>query len=354
MIFRNSLREYEADLLRFQSKEQEARNCLKEEKKKMNSTLSQCKEMAPLFDDNNNPLPLKAQLEALEVETIDEAVAAVEEAEVKVNLIDENPDVLRLYESLKLEIAQLRQDLENQTDSKDAQIAEIMRHREPWVDALENSLQKVNRLFGGYMAELGCAGQIVLTRGNTETRSSQTDNGLNDKFDFANWGIEIQVKFREKSKMSVLSAQRHSGGERSVSTIMYLMSLQELMVSPFRCVDEINQGLDERNERLVFRRIVQNSTKPPERGDLTSHSGQYFLITPKLLPNLTAMEEEAVTVHIITNGPYTFTSSLDWNPDSFVSIRKRPLEEGVDENDSSAIQSEHIPFNKIGKKKKRK
>lgn len=40
------------------------------------------------------------------------------------------------------------------------------------------------------------------------------------------------------------SAQPHyyrSGGERSVSTIMYLMALQEMMVAPFRAVDEINQ-----------------------------------------------------------------------------------------------------------------
>jgi hypothetical protein len=130
--------------------------------------------------------------------------------------------------------------------------------------------------------------------------------------------------------------------------------LQELMVSPFRCVDEINQGLDERNERLVFRRIVQNSTKPPEHGNLTSHSGQYFLITPKLLPNLTSMEEEAVTVHIITNGPYTFTSSLDWNPDNFVEIRKRSLiDMGANENDPLVVNAERNKFDKGGQTKKR-
>jgi chromosome segregation ATPase len=83
---------------------------------------------------------------------------------------------------------------------------------------------------------------------------------------------------------------------------MYLMALQEMMVAPFRCVDEINQGLDERNERLVFKRIVENSTKPPGPGGLTDHCGQYFLITPKLLPNLYDMEEEAMTVLFIFNG----------------------------------------------------
>ena len=75
-----------------------------------------------------------------------------------------------------------------------------------------------------------------------------------------------------------------------------------MMVSPFRCVDEINQGLDERNERLVFKRIVQNSTQAPGPGGPTDHCGQYWLITPKLLPNLNDMEVEAMNVICIFNG----------------------------------------------------
>ena len=105
---------------------------------------------------------------------------------------------------------------------------------------------------------------------------------------------------------------------------MYLMSMQDLMVSPFRCVDEINQGLDERNERLVFKRIVENSTQPPKEGHgAHDHIGQYFLITPKLLPNLTDMENEDVTILCIFNGPYNFKNFADWNVDKFVSLRTK-------------------------------
>jgi structural maintenance of chromosomes protein 5 len=82
------------------------------------------------------------------------------------------------------------------------------------------------------------------------------------------------------------------------------MIFQDMMVSPFRCVDEINQGLDERNERLVFKRIVENSTRPPGPGGPTDHCGQYWLITPKLLPNLTDMEVEAINVVCIFNGTW--------------------------------------------------
>ena len=81
------------------------------------------------------------------------------------------------------------------------------------------------------------------------------------------------------------------------------MSLQALTRSPFRVVDEINQGMDPRNERLVHKRMVaiacgsdeasargmegevngEEQTEPEDREDRGS---QYFLITPKLLHGL--------------------------------------------------------------------
>jgi chromosome segregation ATPase len=46
----------------------------------------------------------------------------------------------------------------------------------------------------------------------------------------------------------------------------------------FRVVDEINQGMDPRNERMVHERMVEIACK--------EHTSQYFLITPKLLTGL--------------------------------------------------------------------
>jgi chromosome segregation ATPase len=74
--------------------------------------------------------------------------------------------------------------------------------------------------------------------------------------DFEKWAIQIKVKFRDTEDMQILNGQRQSGGERSVSTIFYLMALQDLATAPFRVVDEINQGMDPRNERLVHGRMV--------------------------------------------------------------------------------------------------
>lgn len=114
------------------------------------------------------------------------------------------------------------------------------------------------------------------------------------------------------------------------------MAMQDMMVSPFRCVDEINQGLDERNERLVFKRIVANSTMNPDRSnDPASHRGQYFLITPKLLPNLEGMDTAGVTVLCIFNGAYNFKRFGDWNVDAMIdnilSRKRRKLEDDESE-----------------------
>lgn len=46
--------------------------------------------------------------------------------------------------------------------------------------------------------------------------------------DYAKWGVEIRVKFRESEQLELLRAAHQSGGERSVSTMLYLMALQTL------------------------------------------------------------------------------------------------------------------------------
>ncbi|VDN33786.1 unnamed protein product [Gongylonema pulchrum] len=94
---------------------------------------------------------------------------------------------------------------------------------------------------------------------------------------------------------SVFDLYVQSGGERSVSTMLYILALQELTAVPFFCVDEINQGMDSTNERLVFNMIIDM---------LSSDTGlaktQYFLLTPKLLPDLTYSRK--VKIHCIYSG----------------------------------------------------
>ena len=54
--------------------------------------------------------------------------------------------------------------------------------------------------------------------------------------------------------------------------------------------------MDERNERLVFDRIVRSCCGSAARS-------QYFLISPKLLQGLRSIDNEDTTVLMIWNGP---------------------------------------------------
>jgi hypothetical protein len=44
--------------------------------------------------------------------------------------------------------------------------------------------------------------------------------------------------------------------------MLYLISLQDITDCPFRLVDEINQGMDPRNERMIFQQVVNCACRP--------------------------------------------------------------------------------------------
>lgn len=120
------------------------------------------------------------------------------------------------------------------------------------------------------------------------------------------------MKFRSSTQLHELTPHHQSGGERSVSTMLYLMALQELNRCPFRVVDEINQGMDPINERRVFEMVVNTACK--------ENTSQYFFITPKLLQNLPYSEK--MTVLFVYNGPHMLEPNR-WNLKAFQRRRRR-------------------------------
>ncbi|XP_026695844.2 structural maintenance of chromosomes protein 5-like [Ciona intestinalis] len=170
--------------------------------------------------------------------------------------------------------------------------------RDRWISALQKIISKVNSSFSKYFAAMGCSGEVDL----------HTD--FPDDFD--KYGIRIRVKFRASSSLQELNPFRQSGGERSVSTMLYLVALQSIYNCPFRLVDEINQGMDPYNERRVFEVIVSSSSE--------ASTSQYFLITPKLLPNLTYNNH--MSVHCVYNGAEMLPHN-NWKISRFIRRRKQ-------------------------------
>ncbi|KAJ5670631.1 uncharacterized protein N7477_005994 [Penicillium maclennaniae] len=206
---------------------------------------------------------------------------------------EEVHNMLSEPENLKSERKQIKKlqdklaDFQTKLADYQTSIDEVRSLWEPKLDAL---IAKISDAFSDSFKRIGCAGQVSLDKVEDEPGPNGEPGGS----DFEKWSIQIYVKFREHESMSLLDSHRQSGGERAVSTIFYLMALQSLSASPFRVVDEINQGMDPRNERMVHGRLVDIACASSEEEDTDDNGnpigggggGQYFLITPKLLSGL--------------------------------------------------------------------
>lgn len=208
------------------------------------------------------------------------------------NAIKEFEERAKKIERLRSKLVQLATEQETYTNG----IREVRSHWEPELEAL---VAKISDAFGDSFARIGCAGQVAVYKASSEDPADCTEEmgGMDNGLDFANWAIHISVKFRENEPLSLLDSHRQSGGERAVSTIFYLMALQSLSRAPFRVVDEINQGMDPRNERMVHGRMVDIAAAD-ENGN--GQGSQYFLITPKLLSGL--KYKSGMTVLCIVSG----------------------------------------------------
>ncbi|KAL5529915.1 SMC5 [Sanghuangporus sanghuang] len=202
-------------------------------------------------------------------------------AQLELNL-STNAGVIEMYESRQRQIEQKTRALENREKRKSDLERKTQKTRNKWLSALQELVSNINEKFSAAFDRVNCAGEIRI--------GEHPD-------DYSQWTIDILVKFRNSENLQLLTGQRQSGGERALTTIMYLMSLTELARAPFSLVDEINQGMDAQYERAVHNSLVEVTCQ--------LDSGQYFLITPKLLTDL--KYHERMKVLCVSNG--------EWLPD---------------------------------------
>ncbi|KAK4155132.1 SMC5-like protein [Chaetomidium leptoderma] len=247
-----------------------------------------------LTDENMNELRDKAVGKT--VEDVDQSVQ-VEKAKLEV-IQASNPAALEEYERYA---ARIQREQANQAshESRMAELEDKIRTiKSQWEPRLDQLVSQINDAFSYNFEQISCAGEVDVHKDE----------------DFEKWAIEIKVKFRENETLQRLDQHRQSGGERAVSTIFYLMALQSMAQAPFRVVDEINQGMDPRNERMVHERMVEVACR--------EHTSQYFLITPKLLSGL--RYDERMRVHTIVSGEHVDRQgTAKMNFANFVKIQRR-------------------------------
>jgi chromosome segregation protein len=162
-----------------------------------------------------------------------------------------------LFRSLS-EFETLKKSLQSVIERKGEMQAEQRKGLERWSEIMAGHLDGINRDFNEILGEIGARGRVSLTDG-----------------DVRNVGLDIEVGFAGKEFTSI-STLSQSGGEKSLSTMSFLLALQRQIKSPFRAVDEYDVHLDPMNKDLVTRLL-----KSAVRRD---GAKQYIAITPSQIP----------------------------------------------------------------------
>ncbi|KAG7188677.1 hypothetical protein KM043_008299 [Ampulex compressa] len=304
----NAIQSKIQDLQNDHTSEEQIRECCSNEIKKIISKqLNLYKQYNTLLEERfeclisneQSKLALKLQKQTLEMKensseelrtflklppTIEEINNQLNVEQAKIFCMENNVDgenVLQQYDQLETEISNLNEFMEDKAKELNTLIQQTDVLREQWLQPLKQLVERINTNFGQHFSAMNCAGEVTLAHGE-------------NIMDFDQYGLKIMVKFRDSDHLQELTRHHQSGGERAVTTAIYMISLQKLSRVPFRCVDEINQGMDAINERRVFDLLVKMTGQP--------NSSQYFLLTPKLLPNL--LYADTVTVHCVFNGPF--------------------------------------------------
>lgn len=223
-------------------------------------------------------------------DSIDELQDKIDEMQGRIECIrGVDPKIIEEYEQRKHAIEGLRRNLASEQNRADALENQMQQLHDQWFPEIQRIVNSINKNFSKFFAKMGFVGEVELNR--------------KAERDYDDYGIQIRVQYRDNEKLQALNRHVQSGGERAVAIAVYTLSLQHLTMVPFRCVDEINQGMDPKNERKIFQMLV----------DITCQEGQsqYFFITPKLLPDLPY--SDLMTVTVVHNGkyiedPYVFES----------------------------------------------
>ncbi|KAG0644622.1 hypothetical protein HOY80DRAFT_1110333 [Tuber brumale] len=246
--------------------------------------------LSPEESEFMNQIPPEKNAEDIETD--------IEAENARLDLLHEgNPNAIKQYEDRATRIRNLEDKIAEREKNFQKHSAAIAELRGKWEPVIDRLVAKISTAFSKSFEKINCAGEVRVHKEEDE---------------YDKWAIQILVKFRANESLQILNNQRQSGGERAVSTVFYLMALQSLARSPFRVVDEINQGMDPRNERLVHHRMVSIACQ--------EYTSQYFLITPKLLPDLSY--HKRMKVHCIFSGDW-LQEDTRLDPDKYLRIGAR-------------------------------
>jgi len=185
-------------------------------------------------------------------------------ASAKIEALGEIPEETEeIYSNYSKLFAELRDKSRIVAENKRAGLKELDARKKIWQNAITEILNSATDAFQKILAGMGATGFARLVNVDGEDGSG-SDGGS----DIENAGLELHVGFRG-SKPVLFDSYTQSGGERTASVMAFLLSIQEMLKSPFRAVDEFDLHMDPRNREEIYKRMIA-----------TMKGSECLLITP--------------------------------------------------------------------------
>jgi len=222
------------EVLRFKRDMLEADiNAIKAEMERVNQKLA---DLAPLIKKAGERI--ETERKQSEIENEIGLVAAKIEALGEIP--EETEEIFSNYSKL---FEELKEKSEIVAANKREGLRELETRKRIWRKAITDLLDSINTSFQQILACIGASGLARLV---------DVEDG-----DIENAGLELFVGFRGSPPV-LFDYYTQSGGEKTASIMAFLLSIQQLLRSPFRAVDEFDLHMDPRNREEIYKMMISS------------------------------------------------------------------------------------------------
>lgn len=241
------LRTRKAIIIKIQKVMNKEKSKLEEKIAKLKEELGRVEEEAkkkgPKPKEIRNEEEIREEIEKVKIE-LNSLGPVVENAEEVYN------SYKKTYEDIKEKAAKIKVEKEKVEE-------EIKELTNKWKKKIEEVVEEIDKNFKERMARINAVGEVRLI--NVE--------------DLDQAGIQILVSFGG-SPLTELNYYTQSGGERSASVVAFILSLQSLIKSPIRALDEFDVHMDPKTRETFFGLIEEEAKKHPNTLFLVVTPGQ--------------------------------------------------------------------------------
>ncbi|KAM6915132.1 structural maintenance of chromosomes protein 6 [Xenentodon cancila] len=293
--YENADQEYKQHKDRINTIAEEA-DSVKEDLSKADQEVMKCKHHKKHYDEKRgahlqNIQNLEAQLKSKEKE--------LEASETKATKIcPERVEVRRTAKSLDSEISRIKVKISTQQEQQGDR-EEIVRQYHEAMENYKNMSQQIKNLNNFLKSLDGVISKRLQVY--TELRrlfsarckyyfiSMLAQRGYSGSmmFDHKNETLSISVQPGQGNKADLSDMRSLSGGERSFSTVCFVLSLWAITEAPFRCLDEFDVFMDMVNRRISMDMMLKVAVSQPYR--------QFIFLTPQHMSSLP--ESPLISIH---------------------------------------------------------